>query len=180
MTSVHISSGLALQRQMASADNTSGPAPQRKESVLSGLKLTPGYISSGLVQNLVSSTPYVPPSKKDYEIMFQALFDEYFKPPPRAVSLNPVAVVAQELLIQSVQLRQLPLIKMYHLLVPRQQIRKFNLKSFFKLTKNHPLENVIGDPSRWVSIRSQLQEHAIWSYFDANNNLIPFGGKRSS
>ncbi|GJX59809.1 hypothetical protein Tco_0291199 [Tanacetum coccineum] len=31
MTSVHISSGLALQRQMASADNTSGPAPQRKE-----------------------------------------------------------------------------------------------------------------------------------------------------
>ncbi|GKG36764.1 hypothetical protein Tco_0446937, partial [Tanacetum coccineum] len=31
MTSVHISSGLTLQRQMASADNTSGPAPQRKE-----------------------------------------------------------------------------------------------------------------------------------------------------
>ncbi|GJX16326.1 putative reverse transcriptase domain-containing protein [Tanacetum coccineum] len=89
----------------------------------------------GLVQNLVSSTPYVPPSKKDYEIMFQALFDEYFNPPPRAVSLDPVAVVAQELLIQSVQLRQLPLIKMYHLLVPRQQIRKFNLKSFFKVLK---------------------------------------------
>ncbi|GKF72939.1 hypothetical protein Tco_0219271, partial [Tanacetum coccineum] len=30
MTSVHISSGLALQRQMASADNSSGPAAQRK------------------------------------------------------------------------------------------------------------------------------------------------------
>ncbi|GJX37945.1 hypothetical protein Tco_0251248 [Tanacetum coccineum] len=27
MTSVYISSGLALQRQMASADNTSGPVP---------------------------------------------------------------------------------------------------------------------------------------------------------
>ncbi|GKB79017.1 hypothetical protein Tco_0945912 [Tanacetum coccineum] len=48
-----------------------------------------------------------------------------------------------------------------------------------KLTKNHPLENVIGDPSRPVSTRSQLQEHAIWCYFDANDNLIPFGGKRS-
>ncbi|GJY70465.1 hypothetical protein Tco_0474168 [Tanacetum coccineum] len=120
---------------MASADNTSGPAPQRKESVLPGLKLTPGYISSGLVQNLVSSTPYVPPSKKDYEILFQPLFDEYFNPPPRAVSLDPVAVAAQELLIQSVQLRQLPLIKMYHLLVLHQQIRKFNLKSFFKVLK---------------------------------------------
>ncbi|GJZ37705.1 putative reverse transcriptase domain-containing protein [Tanacetum coccineum] len=31
MTSVHISLGLALQRHMASANNTSGPAPQRKE-----------------------------------------------------------------------------------------------------------------------------------------------------
>ncbi|GKC93819.1 hypothetical protein Tco_1159261, partial [Tanacetum coccineum] len=95
--------------------------------------MTPGYISSGLVQNLVSSTPYVPPSKKDYEILFQPLFDEYFNPPPRVVSLDPVAVAAQELLIQSVQLRQLPLIKMYHLLVLHQQIRKFNLKSFFKV-----------------------------------------------
>ncbi|GKA97167.1 hypothetical protein Tco_0825061, partial [Tanacetum coccineum] len=31
MTSVHISSGLALKRHMASADNTSGPVAQRKE-----------------------------------------------------------------------------------------------------------------------------------------------------
>ncbi|GKF33386.1 hypothetical protein Tco_0106586 [Tanacetum coccineum] len=30
-----------------------------------------------------------------------------------------------------------------------------------KLKKNHPLENVIGDPSRPVSTRSQLQEHVI-------------------
>nr|GEW22259.1 integrase, catalytic region, zinc finger, CCHC-type, peptidase aspartic, catalytic [Tanacetum cinerariifolium] len=30
-----------------------------------------------------------------------------------------------------------------------------------KLTKKHPLENFIGDPSRPVSTRSQLQEHAI-------------------
>ncbi|GJV41873.1 retrovirus-related pol polyprotein from transposon TNT 1-94 [Tanacetum coccineum] len=29
----------------------------------------PGYISSGLVQNSVSPTPYVPPSKKGYEIL---------------------------------------------------------------------------------------------------------------
>ncbi|GKA19475.1 hypothetical protein Tco_0699390 [Tanacetum coccineum] len=63
----------------------------------SGLRLhqlTPGYISSGLVQNPVSPTPYVPPSKKDYEILFQPLFDEYFNPPPRAVSPDPVAFAA--------------------------------------------------------------------------------------
>nr|GEY92831.1 hypothetical protein [Tanacetum cinerariifolium] len=58
------------------------------------VKLTPGYISSGLVQNSVSPTPYVPPSKKDYKILFQPLFDEYFNPPPRAVSPDPAAVAA--------------------------------------------------------------------------------------
>ncbi|GKB93064.1 hypothetical protein Tco_0979201 [Tanacetum coccineum] len=58
------------------------------------VKLTPGYISSGLVQNPVSPTPYVPPSKKDYEILFQLLFDEYFNPPPHAFFLDPVAVAA--------------------------------------------------------------------------------------
>nr|GEV95196.1 hypothetical protein [Tanacetum cinerariifolium] len=42
----------------------------------------------------VSLTPYVPTSKKVYEIMFQQLFDEYFNPPPRAVSLVLTAVVA--------------------------------------------------------------------------------------
>ncbi|GJT03419.1 hypothetical protein Tco_0824588 [Tanacetum coccineum] len=31
-----------------------------------------------------------------------------------------------------------------------------------KLKKNHPLENVIGNPSRPVLTRSQLQEQAIW------------------
>ncbi|GJT47267.1 hypothetical protein Tco_0955982 [Tanacetum coccineum] len=57
-------------------------------------QLTHRYISSGLVQNPVSPTPYVPPSKKDYEILFQPLFDEYFNPPPRVVSLDSVAVAA--------------------------------------------------------------------------------------
>nr|GEW85891.1 hypothetical protein [Tanacetum cinerariifolium] len=97
---LNLSAGLALHRQMASADNTSAPAPQRKESstwslnVYEMVKMTHGYISSGLVQNLVSPTRYVPPSMKDYEILFQPLFDEYFNPPPRAVSLVPAAVVA--------------------------------------------------------------------------------------
>ncbi|GJR61897.1 hypothetical protein Tco_1504059 [Tanacetum coccineum] len=42
----------------------------------------------------VSPTTYVPPSKRDYEILFQPLFDEYFNPPPCVVSPDPVAVAA--------------------------------------------------------------------------------------
>nr|GEX49750.1 hypothetical protein [Tanacetum cinerariifolium] len=34
-------------------------------------------------------------------------------------------------------------------------------------TKNHPLENVIGDPSRSVSTRKKLKTDDMWCYFDA-------------
>ncbi|GJR75003.1 retrovirus-related pol polyprotein from transposon TNT 1-94 [Tanacetum coccineum] len=36
-----------------------------------------------------------------------------------------------------------------------------------KGTKNHPLANVIGNPSRSVSTRKQLKTDAMWCYFDA-------------
>ncbi|GKC49997.1 hypothetical protein Tco_1072742 [Tanacetum coccineum] len=110
MTSVHISLGLALQRQMASADNTSGPVPQRKERCMLQCALSSKEEKSScfrpfsstsfkfsharLVQNSVSPTTYVPPSKRDYKILFQPLFDEYFNPPPCAVSPDPVVVHA--------------------------------------------------------------------------------------
>ncbi|GKA34147.1 retrovirus-related pol polyprotein from transposon TNT 1-94, partial [Tanacetum coccineum] len=34
-------------------------------------------------------------------------------------------------------------------------------------TKDHPIENVIGNPSRSVSTRKQLQTDVMWCYFDA-------------
>ncbi|GKE43334.1 hypothetical protein Tco_1470618 [Tanacetum coccineum] len=40
-----------------------------------------------LVQNPFSSTPNVLPSKKDLDILFQPLFDEYFNPSSSVVSL---------------------------------------------------------------------------------------------
>ncbi|GJR95827.1 hypothetical protein Tco_0268001 [Tanacetum coccineum] len=98
---LNLSAGLALHRQMASADNTSGPAPQRKERftlqcALSLIEEKSSYLrvvlstaSIRLVQNIPS---YVSPSKKDYEIMFQPFFNEYFSPPPRTVSPDPEVV----------------------------------------------------------------------------------------
>ncbi|GJZ46618.1 retrovirus-related pol polyprotein from transposon TNT 1-94 [Tanacetum coccineum] len=40
-------------------------------------------------------------------------------------------------------------------------------ESLGRWTKDHPIENVIRDPSRFVSIRKQLQTDAMWCYFDA-------------
>ncbi|GJX70487.1 hypothetical protein Tco_0307658 [Tanacetum coccineum] len=62
---------------MASGQSSLGPTLH---------EMTPGTISSGLVQNLPSSTPYVPPTKNDWDLLFQPMFDEYFNPPPSVVS----------------------------------------------------------------------------------------------
>ncbi|GKC08077.1 hypothetical protein Tco_0999687 [Tanacetum coccineum] len=52
---------------------SAGPGPQL---------MTPGTINLGLVQNIPSPTPVVPPTKNDWDSFFQPMFDEYFKPPP--------------------------------------------------------------------------------------------------
>ncbi|GJY31054.1 hypothetical protein Tco_0414549 [Tanacetum coccineum] len=36
-----------------------------------------------------------------------------------------------------------------------------------KWTKDHPIANMIGDPSRSVSTRKQLQTDVMWCFFDA-------------
>ncbi|GJV12999.1 retrovirus-related pol polyprotein from transposon TNT 1-94 [Tanacetum coccineum] len=40
-------------------------------------------------------------------------------------------------------------------------------ESLGRWTKDHPIANVIGDPSRSVSTKKQLQTVAMWCYFDA-------------
>nr|GEW06341.1 retrovirus-related Pol polyprotein from transposon TNT 1-94 [Tanacetum cinerariifolium] len=52
-------------------------------------------ISSGLVPNPVPVAPYVPPTNKDLEILFQPMFDEYLKPLciDRLVSFAPAVPV---------------------------------------------------------------------------------------
>nr|GEW33778.1 retrovirus-related Pol polyprotein from transposon TNT 1-94 [Tanacetum cinerariifolium] len=45
-------------------------------------EITPTTISSGLVPNLPPSTPFVPPSRTGWDILFQPLFDELLTPSP--------------------------------------------------------------------------------------------------
>ncbi|GKA07266.1 retrovirus-related pol polyprotein from transposon TNT 1-94 [Tanacetum coccineum] len=44
-------------------------------------EMTPAIISSGLVPNPPSLTSFVPPSRNDYDLLFQPLFDELLNPP---------------------------------------------------------------------------------------------------
>ncbi|GJW45531.1 hypothetical protein Tco_0077177 [Tanacetum coccineum] len=58
---------------MASEHSSSGPALH---------EMTPATISSGLMPNHPPSTPFVPPSRTDWDILFQPMFDELLTPPP--------------------------------------------------------------------------------------------------
>ncbi|GJZ27222.1 retrovirus-related pol polyprotein from transposon TNT 1-94, partial [Tanacetum coccineum] len=46
------------------------------------------------------------------------------------------------------------------------------LEHLGRWTKNHPISNMIGDPSRSISTRKQLKTDAMWCYFDAFLTLV--------
>nr|GEX88006.1 integrase, catalytic region, zinc finger, CCHC-type, peptidase aspartic, catalytic [Tanacetum cinerariifolium] len=68
-----------------------GYAPSQKG--LAPIFLTSGQISSGLVPNSDPIEPYVPPTNKDLEILFQPMFDEYLEPPCVERPISPAPAV---------------------------------------------------------------------------------------
>nr|GFC21757.1 Gag-Pol polyprotein [Tanacetum cinerariifolium] len=68
---------------MASEQSSSGPALN---------DTTPGTISSGLVRTSSSSTSYVPPSRNDWDLLFQLMFDELLNPPSSVVNQAPEVI----------------------------------------------------------------------------------------
>ncbi|GJY34640.1 retrovirus-related pol polyprotein from transposon TNT 1-94 [Tanacetum coccineum] len=71
METIHVTFD-ELTEQTAPVHYSLGPNP---------ILLTPGPISSGLVPNSAPAIPYVPPTNKDLELLFQPMFDEYFETP---------------------------------------------------------------------------------------------------
>nr|GFA35940.1 integrase, catalytic region, zinc finger, CCHC-type, peptidase aspartic, catalytic [Tanacetum cinerariifolium] len=55
-------------------------------------EMTPGTISSGLMHTTSPSTSYVPPSRNDWDLLFQPMFDELLNPPPSVVNQAPEAI----------------------------------------------------------------------------------------
>ncbi|GKG33841.1 hypothetical protein Tco_0434000 [Tanacetum coccineum] len=83
METIHVTFD-ELTGQTAHVHFSPGPAP---------ILLMPGPISSGLVPNPPPATPYVPPTNKELEILFQPMFNEYFETSTvdRLVPLAPAA-----------------------------------------------------------------------------------------
>ncbi|GJW25722.1 putative ribonuclease H-like domain-containing protein [Tanacetum coccineum] len=203
---------------MASEHSSSGPALH---------DMTPVTISSGLVPNPPPSTPFVPPSRSDWDLLFQPMFDESLNPPPyvdlqapEVIAPIPEVVAPEHAVLtgspssttvdqdapspsnsHTTQETQTPIIShnveednhdievahmgndpyfgipipevasdqssssdVIHTIVPPDhQVSEHNSK----WTKDHPLENIIGDLDRPVSTRLQLHEQALFCYYDA-------------
>nr|GEV31253.1 integrase, catalytic region, zinc finger, CCHC-type, peptidase aspartic, catalytic [Tanacetum cinerariifolium] len=73
-----------------------GYAPSRKVHLSTRpapIFLTHGHISLGLTPNPVPAAPYVHPTNKDLEILFQPMFDEYMEPPHVERPISPALAV---------------------------------------------------------------------------------------
>ncbi|GKA55701.1 retrovirus-related pol polyprotein from transposon TNT 1-94 [Tanacetum coccineum] len=68
-------------------------ASEHSSSELALHEITPATISSRLVPNPPPSIPFVPPSRTDWDLLFQPLFDELLSPPP-SVDLPAPEVIA--------------------------------------------------------------------------------------
>ncbi|GJR31379.1 hypothetical protein Tco_1107611 [Tanacetum coccineum] len=149
-------------------------------------EITPATISSGLVPNPSSSTPFVPPSRSDWDSLFQLMFDELFNPPPYVELSTPkiIASISEVVAPEPAVSTGLPSLTtvdqdtpycknnyenssstdvIYTVVPLDHQISEHNSK----WTKNHPLENIIGELARLVSTRLQLHKQALFCYYDA-------------
>nr|GFA41071.1 hypothetical protein [Tanacetum cinerariifolium] len=63
-------------------DELTAMAFEQSSSGLALNEMNPATISSRLMQKPSSSTPYVPPSRNDWDLLFQPMFDELLNPSP--------------------------------------------------------------------------------------------------
>ncbi|GJX18552.1 retrovirus-related pol polyprotein from transposon TNT 1-94 [Tanacetum coccineum] len=190
-------------------------------------EMTPATISSGLVPNPPPSTPFVPPSRTDWDFLFQPMFDELLTAPPSVDCptlevIAPITKVAAPEPAASTGLpssttvnQEAPLpsnsqttLETQSPIIPNDveednhdlDVAHMNNDPFFgililenhsgassssdviptvvhtaapysehvtKWTKDHPLDNIIGELERPVSTRLQLHEQALFCYYDA-------------
>ncbi|GJR49865.1 retrovirus-related pol polyprotein from transposon TNT 1-94 [Tanacetum coccineum] len=168
---------------MASKQFGSGPGIQ---------VMTPATSSSGLVPNPIPQQPCNLPNREDWDHLFHPMFDEYFNPPTIIVSPVPVAAAPRAIDIadspvstsinQHTPSTKSPKTPHFHDDPLHESLHEDSIsqgsssnvrpsytpfKLIGRLTKDHPIANVIGDPSRFVSTRKQPKTDAMWCYIDA-------------
>nr|GEX14533.1 integrase, catalytic region, zinc finger, CCHC-type, peptidase aspartic, catalytic [Tanacetum cinerariifolium] len=142
---------------MAFEQSSSGPALN---------DMTPGTISSGLVRTSSSSTSYVPPSRNDWDLWFQLMFDELLNPPPSVVNqaaevIAPIAEVIPQVDADSTSSPSSTIVDQ-DAPSPSKSLTPTEIQSSVILQDvgNDNLDIL-------VSTRLQLHEQAFFCYYDA-------------
>nr|GFA18231.1 retrovirus-related Pol polyprotein from transposon TNT 1-94 [Tanacetum cinerariifolium] len=93
--------GISHETSVARSPHQNGVIERRNRTLIEAARtisgpalyeMTPATISSGLVPKPISSTPFVPPSRNDWDILFQLLFDELLTPPPSVDPPTPAVI----------------------------------------------------------------------------------------
>ncbi|GJT99357.1 retrovirus-related pol polyprotein from transposon TNT 1-94 [Tanacetum coccineum] len=164
-------------------DELTAMASEQFSSSVGPQLLTHGTISLGLVPNPPSPTPYVPTTKKDWDILFQMMFDEYLSPPACVASPS----VVEEL--HDIEVAHLDNDPFFGVQIPELNSKESSSRDVIptnvhsinqppehlsKWTKDHPLDNVIGE-IRHIGRCSEKQGKAIRifiAYADYMNMIV--------
>nr|GEU54315.1 hypothetical protein [Tanacetum cinerariifolium] len=139
-------------------------------------EMTPKTISSGLVPKPTSSTSSVPLSRNDWDLFFQLLFDELLTPPPSVDPSAPevIALTVEVVAPEPAELTGSPSSTTVDQDAPSPSKSQTTLKTQPSVIPNdveednHDIEVLHkGNDPLFVSIRLQLQEQALFCYYDA-------------
>ncbi|GKB47294.1 retrovirus-related pol polyprotein from transposon TNT 1-94, partial [Tanacetum coccineum] len=124
------------------------------------MEMTPATISSGLVSNPHPSTPFVPPSRTDWDILFQPLFDELLNPPSSVDRLaEVVAPKPATLTTMQIELNEFERLKVWELVPRLDKVTVITLKWIYKV-KLDELGGILKNKARLVA-RGYRQEEGI-------------------
>ncbi|GJQ95949.1 retrovirus-related pol polyprotein from transposon TNT 1-94 [Tanacetum coccineum] len=162
---------------MAFEHSSSGPALH---------EMTPTTISSGLMPNPPPSTPFISPSRTDWDILFQPLFDELLTPPPsvdhpapeviapidEVVALVPAVSTSSPSLTTVDQDAPSPSNSQTtpetHSPIIPNDVKEDNHDLDVAHMNNDPFfDNIISELERPVSTRLQLHEQTLFCYYDS-------------
>ncbi|GJR74488.1 retrovirus-related pol polyprotein from transposon TNT 1-94 [Tanacetum coccineum] len=149
-------------------------------------EMTQATLSPGLVLNPPPPASFVPPSRHEWDLVFQPMFDEFFSPPasvaspvPGKEAPAPVDAEEESHHLEVAHMSNNPYFGIPILETVSEESSSSDVISttvhldapisehLSKWIKDHPLQNIISDPSKPVSTRLQLHEQALFYYYDA-------------
>nr|GFB91017.1 hypothetical protein [Tanacetum cinerariifolium] len=151
-----------------SFDELSAMAFEQRSSKPGVNSMTSGHISSGLDLTYAPSTITTQqPSEGELDLLFEAMYDDYIGGQPSATARTDVDVLNPNAMVDGntfVNLFANPSTSAATASSSQQNVDPSNMHMFyqpypyeFQWTKDHPLEQVIGEPPRPVLTRNQLR-----------------------